>query len=133
MIPTVFSRTLLAAAAFLLSVVTCHAQNDPSDRVAGKWTKPTNERTITLVLSSEHTYQVEFAGDEEMDVWGSYVIDGSKITFNDQGGDYGSNVAGVYEFKVSDASLTFTKVNDPVDGRSMLVEGSWSKAAAPKN
>jgi hypothetical protein len=30
---------------------------------------------------------------------------------------------------VSDTSISFTNVDDPVNGRSMLVEGTWSKAA----
>ncbi len=73
-------------------------------------------------------YQVEFAGDSEIDVWGSYVIDGMQITFNDEGGEYGSDVAGVYEFEATETSLTFSVVDDPVYGRSILLDGSWSKA-----
>jgi len=128
----IYSRTLLLTAALLFSILTCYAQDDPSDLVVGKWTKLMNERSVTFALSSDHKYQVEFAGDAEVDVWGSYVISGTQITFKDEGGDYSSDAAGVYEFKVSDTSLTFTKVNDPVDGRSMLVQGSWSKASEPE-
>jgi len=98
-----------------------------SDRVVGKWAKYINGRTMTFVLSSDNKYQVEFAGDEETDVWGSYEILGDQITFNDEGGEYSADVAGVYTFEVDDTSLTFTAVNDPVTGRSMLVAGSWTK------
>ena len=103
----IFTRTLLLTTALLFSILTCSGKNDPSD----------------------NKYQVEFAGDDEIDVWGSYVISGSQFTFNDEGGEYGSDAAGVYEFQVSDISLTFTEVNDPVYGRRSLVEGSWSKAS----
>ena len=89
-----------------------------------------NERSVTFTISSDHKYQVEFAGDAEIDVVGSYEISGTQITFNDEGGEYSSDVAGVYEFKVSDTAISFTEVNDPVYGRSMLVAGSWSKADA---
>jgi hypothetical protein len=124
------TRTLLLIATMLFSILTCYGQNDPSDQVAGTWTKLLGERSITLTLSTDKKFQVEFAGDDEVDVWGSYVISGTQITFKDEGGDYSSNVEGVYEFKASDTSITFTKINDPVEGRSMLLAGSWSKAGA---
>ncbi|MCK5068802.1 MAG: hypothetical protein KAR16_15235 [Bacteroidales bacterium] len=124
----IFTRTLLLITALLFSILTCYGQNDTSEPVVGKWTKLFNERSVTFTISSDNKYQVEFAGDAEIDVWGSYVISGTQITFNDEGGDYSSDEAGVYEFKVSDTSLTFTQVDDPVYGRSILLEGSWSKA-----
>ena len=125
----ILTRTLLVAAALLFSVLTCYGQNDPSDQVVGKWLKELNERTFTFNLTSDNKYQVEFAGDDEIDVYGSYEVSGKQITFTDEGGDYSSNSSGVYEFKVSDTSISFTNVDDPMNGRSMLVEGTWSKAA----
>jgi hypothetical protein len=124
----IFTGTLLGATVLFLSVLTCYGQNDPSDQVVGKWTKELNERTFTFNLTSDNKYQVEFAGDDEIDVYGSYKVSGKQITFTDEGGDYSSNSSGVYEFKVSDTSISFTNVDDPVNGRSMLVEGTWSKA-----
>jgi len=124
---TIYSRTLLVATALFFSVLTCIGQNAPSDKVVGKWTKELNGRTFTFNLTSDNKFQVEFAGDEEVDVYGSYVISGMQITFTDEEGDYSSDSSGAYEFKVSDTSITFTNVNDPVDGRSMLVEGTWTK------
>jgi len=103
-------------------------QNAPSDQVVGEWTKELNGRTLTFTLTADKKYQVEFAGDEEVDVFGSYVISGKQITFTDEGGDYSSDSSGTYEFEVSDTSLTYTNVDDPVSGRSMLVEGAWSKS-----
>ena len=127
---TFFTRTFLLASVLLFSVLSCFGQDDSSDQVVGTWTKSMNERTITFTLLSDGKYQVEFAGDDAIDVLGSYVISGTQITFNDEGGEYGANEAAVYEFKVSDTAISFTEVNDPVGGRRMLVEGSWSKAAA---
>ncbi len=123
------TRTLWVMAVLLISVLTCYGQDDSSDQVVGTWTKVMNERTFTFTMSSDHKYQVEFVGDAEVDVLGSYIISGSQITFTDEGGDYSSGTSGVYEFQISDASISFTKVDDPVDGRSMLVAGSWSKAS----
>ena len=126
----IYFRTLSVIVALLCSIMICDAKYEPSDLLMGKWTKLFNERTVTFTMTSDNKYQVEFAGDAEIDVWGSYVISGTQITFNDEGGDYRSDEAGVYEFKLSDTSLTFTNVNDPVYGRSILMEGTWSKAKA---
>ena len=126
----IFTRTLLVITAVLFSILTCNGQDDPSDLLVGKWTKLFNERTVTFSISSDHKFQVEFIGDAEIDVWGSYVISGTQITFNDEGGEYSSDEAGLYEFQVNDTSLTYTQVNDPVYGRSLLVEGNWSKVSA---
>ncbi len=123
---TIYTRALLVATVLLFSVLTCYGQNDPSEQVVGTWTKEFDGRTFTLTLTADKKYQVEFAGDEAIDVYGSYVISGKQITFTDEGGDYNSGESGAYEFKVSDTSITFTNVDDPVNGRSMLVEGTWS-------
>ena len=124
---TFYSRTLFVATALLFSSLTCIGQDDTSEQVVGTWTKELNGRTFTFTLTADKKYQVEFAGDEAIDVYGSYVISGKQITFTDEGGDYNSGESGAYEFKVSDTSITFTNVDDPVDGRSMLLEGTWTK------
>ncbi len=129
----IFTRTLFAIIALLFSTMTCNGKDDPSDLVVGKWTKLFNGRTVTFTISSDNKFEVEFVGDAEIDVWGSYVISGTQITFNDEGGAYSSDEAGVYEFVVSDTTLKLTIVLDPVYGRSMLVEGSWSKDEAPEH
>ncbi len=124
----IISRTLLLTTAFLFSILTCNGQKGPSDQVVGAWTKTFNERSVTFTISSDQKYQVEFAGDSEIDVWGSYEIEGMQITFTDEGGEYSSDVAGgVYEFKATETSLTFSVVDDPVNGRTILMDGSWSK------
>jgi len=121
-------RTLLAIIALLFSILTCDGKDPSSDPLVGTWTKSFNERAITFTIKSDHTYTVEFVGDTEIDVKGSYVISGSQITFNDDAGDYSSAEPGVYEFEVSETSVKYTKVNDPTQGRSALVEGNWAKA-----
>lgn len=120
-------RMLLAITALLFSTVTSDGKDPSSDNLVGTWTKSSNERTITFTIMSDYKYTVEFVGDAEIDVKGSYVISGTQITFNDDAGDYSSVEPGVYEFEVNESSVKFTKVNDPAYGRSMLVEGSWSK------
>ena len=125
----IFSRSLIAAAVLLFSIATCYGQDDPYDLVAGTWTKSMGERTIKFTLKKDHTYQVDFAGDEGIDVSGEFEISGTRITFNDDEGAYSQNTPpGVYEFKLSDSSLVFKWIDDPAADRSMLVEGSWTKA-----
>jgi len=123
----IYIRTLLVITALIFSIQTCYGKDDPSDLLVGKWTKLFNERTVTFTIAADNKFQVEFVEDAEIDVWGSYVISGTQITFKDEGGAYSSDEAGVYEFQLGDSTLTFKKVNDPVYGRSILVEGSWSK------
>ena len=46
-------------------------------------------------------------------VHGTYTIKGSKIRLKDTGGEGKCPGTGVYKFKVSGTSVTFTKVHDP--------------------
>lgn len=128
----IYIRTFLVITALLSSILTCNGQDDPSDLLVGKWTKLFNERTITYTMTSDNKFQVEFVGDDGIDVWGSYAISGTQITVTDEGGEYSSGESGVYEFKLGESSLTLTEVNDPVNGRRTLVEGNWSKAKLDK-
>ena len=121
-----FSRVLLATALLFFSIASCYGQDDPADQLVGTWTKSMGERTIKFTLKADLTYQVDFAGDEGIDVSGTFEISGTRITFNDDPGDYSADVPGVYSFQMEDKTLKLTAVNDPVDGRKMLVQGSWS-------
>jgi hypothetical protein len=124
---TIFSKVLLVSAALLFSIFTCFGQEKAADKLVGTWIKVVETNTITLTLAADKKSTVEFDGDDVIDVYGSYKISGKQITFQDEGGDYAADVPGTYEFKVDDSSITFTTVDDPVNGRRMLVEGSWSK------
>jgi hypothetical protein len=123
-----FSRALMATAVLLFCVAACYGQKSPADQLVGTWTKPMGERSITFSLKADHSYEVEFAGDEGVDVFGKFEVSGTQITFNDEGGEYSADVPGVYTFQVEDKTLKLTAINDPVSGRSMLVQGSWAKA-----
>jgi len=124
----IFSRTFLVFTALLLSILCCFGQNDPAKQVVGTWIKVVDVDKVTLALSADNKSEVEFTGDDVIDVYGSYKIAGAKITFTDEGGDYSSGTSGVYEFKIVENKMTLTIVDDPVDGRSMVVEGTWTKA-----
>lgn len=121
-------RILLPTGALLFAILTCFGQDDLSGQMVGTWTKSLGQGPATFTMTADQKYQVYFTGGEEADVWGSYKISGKQITFTDEGGQYGSDSSGTYEFEVGDTKLSFTNVDDPVNGRSMLVEGTWSKA-----
>jgi hypothetical protein len=122
---------LALMAAFLFSIVNSYGQDNPVKKLVGKWTKSIEGSTISFVMNSDHSYEVDFTGDSGPEVTGSFKVTENKITFTDEGGDYGSDTAGEYEFELGDGSVTFTEVDDPVDGRRMLVEGEWIKAESP--
>ena len=125
-----FTKTFLVISAMFFCTLTGYGQESVSAALMGKWIKTANGATMSFVFKSDNKWEVEFTGDDETDVYGSFVISEAKITFNDEGGQYSSDVPGTYEFKLSDTSLTFTKVDDPVEGRSMLLAGTWTKADA---
>jgi hypothetical protein len=130
---TISIRALFAVSALFISILTIHGRDETPDLLVGKWTKSFDGRTVTFTIKSDQKYEVEFAGDDGIDVLGSFIISGTKITFNDEAGDYSADVPGVYEFQVSDTSLEFTIVDDPVYGRSLLLAGTWLKARNSEN
>lgn len=121
-------RTFFILATLFIFVAGSFGQDDQSELLIGKWSKTSQDRTITFTFTADDKYEVEFTGDGEAEVLGSYVISGTKLTVTDEGGEYSSGTSGVYEFMVSDSTLSLTKVDDPVDGRSMIASGNWSKA-----
>lgn len=128
--PTILKSAFLGCSIFLFSILNCYGQEDPSDQLVGTWTKSVNGRTATITLASDNSYQVEFVGDKEIDVLGSFAVEGSEVTFNDEGGVYGAiGVPGVYAFNVDDSSVTFSVTDDSLAGRKILLEGKWSKTS----
>jgi len=127
---TFITRTILLSSIFLFTILTCMGQNESSDQVVGTWIKSAGYGNTTLVFAADNKWEVKFTGGDEPDVWGTYKLSESKITFTDEGGASSSGTSGIYEYKIAENSITFTKFDDPVDGRSMLVTGSWSKEGA---
>ena len=120
-------RIMLIASAMAFTALTSYGQEDPAKKLVGTWIKVVDTQKITFTISTDNKTQVEFTGDDVIDVYSSYTLSGNQITFNDESGEYAANVPGTYEFKVDESSLTLTVVNDPVQGRSMLVKGTWSR------
>lgn len=125
------SKALVLLATFMFCTMSSYGQDDPSAKLVGTWTKSSQGSTYTIVMTADHKYEVDFIGDSGAEVIGSFKVTGKQVTFTDEGGDYGSGTSGSYEFKLGENSITFTEVDDAVDGRRVLVEGEWAKAKAP--
>lgn len=120
-------RSVIVTVALLFCFITHAQQDNPADLLTGSWIKTLQGRTITITFTAEKELQVDFVDDSDIDVWSSYTIKGNQITVTDEGGEYSANVPGVYSFKVTETSVTFTEVDDPVEGRRMIFTGEWLK------
>ena len=112
---------------FMIFQITITAQ-DQASRFVGKWERIINGSTMTLSFDAEKNYKVDFNSDGNIEVFGSFVIENDTITFNDKPGGYAVREPGVYTFLVEKGNVTFTIVDDPSDGRSGLLAGTWTKA-----
>ena len=93
--------------------------------VEGNWkvTFPTQDgKTMDalLIIDANGTYTVDLGMDGNVNVEGTYTMDGDKMTIQDIKGEQaclGDGTAGVYTITVDDKSLVMTRVNDPCEGR----------------
>lgn len=71
---------------------------------------------LTVTMSSEGTYAVDFGADGTVDIKGKYTLDGGKMTIQDtEGSD--CTEQGVYTLKVEGDTLTMTRVSDGCTNR----------------
>lgn len=94
------------------------------ESLAGKWERVVQGTALTIVLAKDGTYEVEFTGDQKTDVTGKCTIENDRITFKDTGG-MAADAPGIYTFKIEEDMITFSIVNDPSNGRSGLLAGTW--------
>ncbi len=112
----------------LLTIQFTIAAQDQDSPVVGKWKKHLNGATMTFVLDKDMNYTVDFEGDGNVEVRGTFKIDGNQITFNDKPGGYASPDPGIYNYKIENDKITFVIKEDPTVGRSGLLAGTWTKA-----
>jgi hypothetical protein len=121
-------RFLLVIPVMLFSTLSCVEKKEvPENPLIGDWTKVIQGRICTVTFTFDHKWQVEFADDAGIDVWGSYIVSGDQITIIDEGGPYTSEESGVYRFQATSSSLTLTVVSDEVEGRRTVIEGVWTR------
>ena len=118
---TVFMVFLLFAIQFSI------AAQEQGSPVVGKWEKYLNGVTMTFELDKENNYTVDFESDGNFEVRGTYKVQGNTITFNDKPGAFASPDPGIYSFMIEKDKITFVIEDDPTEGRSGLVKGTWTK------
>ena len=116
------------------AVVRGHAQA-PQDGAAliGTWTSPEpSARAATLTFRHGGIFEVEFLGDDGVEVSGRYQVVNNELRMTDEGGiaaclapEYGP---GRYSFRIRAGELALDAIKDECDGRVMLLE----RRAAPK-
>lgn len=71
---------------------------------------------LTVTISADGTYAVDFGADGNVETKGKYTLDGGKMTIQDtEGSD--CTETGVYTLKVDGDTLTMTRVSDGCTNR----------------
>jgi len=90
-----------------------------------KFGSPT--KTMTLVLKLDSSFEADFIGDAQIDVWGDYFPVGRRITFVDQGGQQACPAdSGVYRYSVAGHELLLSLIQDACRGRIGPTVGTWT-------
>ena len=87
----------------------------------------------TLTFDGDKQYTLKRKAD--VVVAGIYAIDKDVIRFNDQSGPLASEkgVRGKYRWKLFNSKLTFTRIDDDVEGRvALLTKEPWVEAKPDK-
>jgi hypothetical protein len=96
----------------------------PDNSLVGVWQKRSSNRVITYTFKPDKKVQCDFVGDPEIDVWGVYHLDNSKVQFREIGGAACDSV-GVYGYSINGDTLKWVLKNDPCEGRRNGLPGIW--------
>lgn len=121
-------KFLVVTLFLLLSTQFILTAQETDSPVVGKWEKHLNGVTMTFVFDKSLNYTVDFESDGNVEVRGTCKVDGDQITFNDKPGGYASPDPGIYTYKVENGKITFVIKDDPTEGRSGLLVGTWIMA-----
>ena len=122
-----FILSILAGVACLgASGVDAQARPDASALI-GTWTaSEASGRIATLTFSKGGVFEIEFRGDEVVDVSGHYQVVNGDLTVTDENG-LAACVApdfrpGRYAFTIRDGDLALDAIQDDCDGRAIVLQ-----------
>lgn len=86
---------------------------------AGEGTGPDGQMVKFKMIIAEDSYQLDMGMDGNINVVGKVVAEGDQVSVWDVSGELAcpGDQKGVYKFAVDGDTLTFTKVEDPCEGR----------------
>lgn len=105
--------------------------NEWKKLLTGSWVRDFSGTSIMITFDKEGKYQVDFTGDGETDVLGSCEVKKESLIFHDEEG-MASQDPGEYKWSLTENKLTFTLIDDPTDGRSLLLPGDWIRKSGEK-
>jgi hypothetical protein len=128
---------MVVVACGAVSAVHAQARQDGSALI-GTWTAPeASGRVATLTFLSGGLFEVEFRGDDGIEVSGRYEVVNNELTITDEDGlaaclapEYRP---GRYSFRIRNEELTLDAVKDDCEGRvtilqrSAAVKRTWTK------
>ena len=111
---------------FLFCGILNARESNTSNELQGKWVKMGHSGPVVLVFKSNGTVEVDFGGDQNIDVVTNYETSGNTITFNDKEGAMCPD-PGVYKFEKNNYYLSFDLKEDMCNGRIKMTMGYWTK------
>ena len=116
------------AAGVVCGAVSGHAQvRQDGSALIGTWTAPEGSgRVATLTFLRGGLFEVEFRGDDGIEVSGRYQVVNNELIMTDEGGvaaclapEY---LPARYAFTIRSGELTLDALNDDCDGRVTMLE-----------
>ena len=96
----------------------------------GSWkltmTTPDGQEMAAAITFKDGSFEGDFMMNGEIDVAGTYAIDGDQITFQDDGetGENPCEGAGTYSVVMSDNGMSLALVEDDCGQRSEVLDGN---------
>ncbi len=75
-----------------------------------------NPMALQVTIKADNTYAVDFGADGEVEITGTYSVDGDQITVQDDAGNECTG-KGVYTFKVTGDELLMERISEECEGR----------------
>lgn len=128
------NATLLLAAFMAFVFTACNSNQEQTIEkidILGQWEMEGDTNHVELQIYDDSTFHVDVLTRGSIEVQGKLQLNGNRITFiNTHGTDSISSdpAPGVYEYSLkNDSTLSFSKVNDPLERRAGFLEKDWIK------